>query len=227
MNLHSVPIAAENLKKLQEVNKMSVSYVKCKACGKVFDERKLIWDGDEEMDFCPHCGEGNSTVAVSEQVLVQGNYSFVANKVFFTEPYIIDRETPKRFYSGKLCFLKSEIGIAKLLSLREYPYIKVIAHSEDEICDIIAKWFKKRASSIKKEEIKFSEIVEPTFRKIINKFLIKDDLYVKIGDDFVPWEPSEEIEAMFGVNLCDVNREGEANIDNFLEEMERELKEDM
>lgn len=203
---------------------MSVSYVKCKACNKVFDSDKLIWDGDEDMDFCPHCGEGDSTVAVYEQVLVQGDYSFVANKIFFTEPFVIDRETPKCFYSGKARFLKSEIGTAELMSIREFPYIKVVAHSEDEIRDIISKWFKEKASSIKKEEIKFSEIVEPTFRKIINKFLVKDDLYIKIGDDFVQWEPSEEIESLFGVELWDEN--GEENIDNFLKEMEKELEED-
>lgn len=32
--------------------------VRCNNCMKVFDESKLIYDGDENMEFCPYCGEG-------------------------------------------------------------------------------------------------------------------------------------------------------------------------
>lgn len=32
---------------------------KCNNCGKTFFEEKVIYDGEEDMDFCPECGEGN------------------------------------------------------------------------------------------------------------------------------------------------------------------------
>ena len=32
--------------------------VRCRNCMEVFDEKELIYDGEEDMDFCPCCGEG-------------------------------------------------------------------------------------------------------------------------------------------------------------------------
>lgn len=30
----------------------------CNNCGAVFDEEKIVYDGDMDMEFCPECGEG-------------------------------------------------------------------------------------------------------------------------------------------------------------------------
>ena len=32
--------------------------VRCNQCMKVFHENEVIYDGDEDMEFCPRCGEG-------------------------------------------------------------------------------------------------------------------------------------------------------------------------
>lgn len=32
--------------------------VRCNNCMEIFDEKELVYDGEEEMDFCPYCGEG-------------------------------------------------------------------------------------------------------------------------------------------------------------------------
>lgn len=32
--------------------------VKCINCGKQLKETEIIYDGDEDMEFCPYCGEG-------------------------------------------------------------------------------------------------------------------------------------------------------------------------
>ena len=32
--------------------------VKCVNCNKQFHENEVIYDGDEDMEFCPYCGEG-------------------------------------------------------------------------------------------------------------------------------------------------------------------------
>lgn len=32
--------------------------VRCNQCMKVFHENEIIYGGDEDMEFCPRCGEG-------------------------------------------------------------------------------------------------------------------------------------------------------------------------
>lgn len=32
--------------------------VRCNNCMRVFDEKELIYDEDECMEFCPYCGKG-------------------------------------------------------------------------------------------------------------------------------------------------------------------------
>lgn len=32
--------------------------VRCNNCMNEFDENEIIYDGEENMEFCPHCGEG-------------------------------------------------------------------------------------------------------------------------------------------------------------------------
>ena len=33
--------------------------VRCNQCMKVFDEDKIVYDGEEDMEFCPECGESD------------------------------------------------------------------------------------------------------------------------------------------------------------------------
>ena len=38
---------------------------KCENCGSVLKEDQLIYDGEEDMDFCPNCGEGNCFIDIT------------------------------------------------------------------------------------------------------------------------------------------------------------------
>lgn len=39
---------------------MNYLIVKCNNCGKTFFEHSIIYDGDEDKEFCPECGEAGS-----------------------------------------------------------------------------------------------------------------------------------------------------------------------
>lgn len=34
-----------------------MSYVKCTCCDTIIPDMCLVWDGEEDTDFCPECGE--------------------------------------------------------------------------------------------------------------------------------------------------------------------------
>lgn len=46
------------LNSLSYINVGYENFVHCNACGAEFPEKKLIYDGEEDMNFCPSCGEG-------------------------------------------------------------------------------------------------------------------------------------------------------------------------
>ena len=39
----------------------------CRNCGKEFRADELVYEGVEEMDFCPYCGEGDSIMTACER----------------------------------------------------------------------------------------------------------------------------------------------------------------
>lgn len=42
-------------------------YVRCNNCMKTFHENALVYDGDEDMEFCPFCGEGGVIMDISDE----------------------------------------------------------------------------------------------------------------------------------------------------------------
>lgn len=40
--------------------------VRCTNCMKEFNENKIIYDGDTDMEFCPNCGEGGCLMDLDE-----------------------------------------------------------------------------------------------------------------------------------------------------------------
>lgn len=40
--------------------------VRCNNCMKVFDEKTIIYDGDWDQEFCPHCGESGCLMDLKE-----------------------------------------------------------------------------------------------------------------------------------------------------------------
>lgn len=41
--------------------------VKCNNCMSEFYENEVIYDGEEDMDFCPCCGEGGCIIDLEKQ----------------------------------------------------------------------------------------------------------------------------------------------------------------
>lgn len=47
----------------------SENMVRCTNCMNVFHENEIIYDGDEDMEFCPCCGEGGCLMDVNENIM--------------------------------------------------------------------------------------------------------------------------------------------------------------
>lgn len=45
--------------------------VRCNNCMKIVDEDKIIYDGEEDMEFCPECGEGGCLMDLSDDDLLE------------------------------------------------------------------------------------------------------------------------------------------------------------
>lgn len=41
--------------------------VMCNNCGAVFDEEKIVYDGDMDMEFCPECGESGCLMDIVDR----------------------------------------------------------------------------------------------------------------------------------------------------------------
>ena len=46
---------------------MKMAKVRCNNCMEVFEERKIIYDSEEDMEFCPCCGEGGCLMDLTEE----------------------------------------------------------------------------------------------------------------------------------------------------------------
>lgn len=40
--------------------------VRCNQCMKVFEEDKIVYDGEDDMEFCPECGEGGCLMDLTD-----------------------------------------------------------------------------------------------------------------------------------------------------------------
>ena len=40
--------------------------VRCNQCMKVFDEERIVYDGEEDMELCPECGQGGCLMDLSD-----------------------------------------------------------------------------------------------------------------------------------------------------------------
>ena len=46
---------------------MKIAKVRCNNCMEIFEERKIIYDSEEDMEFCPCCGEGGCLIDLTEE----------------------------------------------------------------------------------------------------------------------------------------------------------------
>ena len=40
--------------------------VRCNMCMNVFDESEIIYDGDEDEEYCPYCGEAGALMDLTD-----------------------------------------------------------------------------------------------------------------------------------------------------------------
>ena len=40
--------------------------VRCNQCMKVFDEERIVYDGEDDIEYCPECGEGGCLMDIAE-----------------------------------------------------------------------------------------------------------------------------------------------------------------
>lgn len=53
--------------------------VRCNNCMEVFDEKELVYDGDEDMEFCPYCEKGGCIMDLSKDEFPE-EYKIVFDK---------------------------------------------------------------------------------------------------------------------------------------------------
>lgn len=67
-----------------------------------------------------------------------------------------------------------------------------------------------------------AETVEKTralFQAMVNKFMSIKDLYVIVDGEYLPWEPAEEVEHLFGMSISGDNDEIDKETDRVVKEL--------
>ena len=72
---------------------------------------------------------------------------------------------------------------------------------------------------VERLNIEITEKTRALFQAIINKFMSLKDLYVIVDGEYLPWEPSEEVEHLFGMSISGDNEEVDAETDRVVKEM--------
>ena len=57
------------------------------------------------------------------------------------------------------------------------------------------------------------------FQAVVNKFMSIKDLYVIVDGEYLPWEPSEEVEHLFGMSISGDNDEIDKETDRVVKEL--------
>ena len=73
-----------------------------------------------------------------------------------------------------------------------------------------------------KHRLEIERLKEKTrnvFTGVINKFLGLEDIYVIVEGDFVPWEPTEEVEHLFSMSISGDTEENVREIDRVIKEL--------
>lgn len=90
-------IGVEKVQKVEVVdmskNKNIDAMVKCTNCGNKFPEKEVVYDGDEDMEFCPYCGEGGC-IETLEDPGVESQKKY--NEQIRNCDYIIEQATELR-----------------------------------------------------------------------------------------------------------------------------------
>lgn len=70
-------IGVEKVQKVEvvDMSKNIDAMVKCTNCGNKFPEKEVVYNGDEDMEFCPYCGEGGSLESIKPDVTNQEKYN--------------------------------------------------------------------------------------------------------------------------------------------------------
>lgn len=51
-----------------------MAMVRCNNCMKIFHENEIIYEGDDDMEFCPHCHEGGCIMDITTNERLEAFY---------------------------------------------------------------------------------------------------------------------------------------------------------
>ena len=74
-------------------------------------------------------------------------------------------------------------------------------------------------NATKKLPVGTVEKTRALFQAMVNKFMSVKDLYVIVDGEYLPWEPSEEIEHLFGMSISGDNDEIDKETDRVVKEL--------
>ena len=74
-------------------------------------------------------------------------------------------------------------------------------------------------NATKKLPVGTVEKTRALFQAMVNKFMSVKDLYVIVDGEYLPWEPSEEVEHLFGMSISGDNDEIDKETDRVVKEL--------
>lgn len=77
----------------------------------------------------------------------------------------------------------------------------------------------KRRIENEKLHVGTVEKTRALFQAMVNKFMSIKDLYVIVDGEYLPWEPAEEVEHLFGMSISGDNDEIDKETDRVIKEL--------
>ena len=109
--------------------------VRCNQCMKVFDEDKIVYDGESDTEFCPECGESGCLMDLTETRYYVCGLGYDENDcVTDYEQYLGDFDTYEEAYEEFVRLQCRDVGwffrdapnVYQLLLQLEKPKMKLI-----------------------------------------------------------------------------------------------------
>lgn len=77
----------------------------------------------------------------------------------------------------------------------------------------------KRRIENEKLHVGTVEKTRALFQTMVNKFMSIKDLYVIVDGEYLPWEPAEEVQSLFGMSISGDNDEDDKETDRVVKEL--------
>lgn len=137
--------------------------------------------------------------------------------------YLINR------YEARITELEGKVVIQQGLIDRQQAEIKGLTKEKDKAWELFKKktdedielqgLCDKRRIENEKLHVGTVEKTRALFQAVVSKFMSIKDLYVIVDGEYLPWEPSEEVEHLFGMSISGDNDEIDKETDRVIKEL--------